>query len=787
VVQFHNPLNREGEIMASLSATERTENVLRIALQIAQGYGRDYVDIACLVLGIAREGSTPAAAKLRQYVQLQHTLEAFAASDPEQTAVHKFDIGSQSHVSGQLSQQAHEALCDAALKCQRFNLSVLTPDMILLCALETSTLLGRAVNAAGGDPREMAAEMQKHALRPGPYDDTKFDNAIRVDDAKDGSGLPELKKTPNLDKYAIDISELARLGKLMPCVGRQAQIQRALQILGRKTKNNPVFVGEPGVGKTAIVEGIAQLIVRKQTRKKLWDKRVMMLDFSAMVAGTKYRGQFEERLNNCLKEVVEVGNVILFVDELHVIVGAGRSGEDAMDAGNIMKPYLSRGEVQTIGATTWDEYRRHIEADGALSRRFQPVDVPESTLDETIEILHGLRPSYEAHHRIKISDAALDAATHLSVRYICDRFLPDKAIDLVDEGGSYLVEEFGVDEEDTDTQLTLEPEHIALMVNRITGIPVGEITTDERARLLHMEEEIGNKRIVGQTQAVSGVSRAIRRGRAGLKDPKRPTGVFLFLGPTGVGKTELALALQEFLFGTGTSLVRINMSEFSLQGSVTGLIGATASWVGYKDTPRLDEVRRKPYCVLLLDEIEKAHDDVFNVLLQIMDDGEVRDALGRRINFCNVVIIMTSNVGARRLQERPIGFGEMDRVQQLVKKDLLERFSPEFLNRFDEQVFFQSLTKDELKLILHRMVGVLEERISDRGIRINLTDSAEDLLLEAGFDPNYGARPMRRAVEQILGDPLSEAILAGSINDNDTANVSVEGDHLAVAVTLQQC
>ncbi|WP_406402055.1 ATP-dependent Clp protease ATP-binding subunit [Streptomyces uncialis] len=641
--------------------------------------------------------------------------------------------------------------------------------------------------------------------------------------------------TPTLDQYGLDLTEEARAGRLDPVVGRAEEIEQTVEVLSRRTKNNPVLIGEPGVGKTAIVEGLAQRVVAGEVPASLKDRRVVALDLPGLVAGSKYRGEFEERLKNVIDEVRAASeSTVLFIDELHTVVGAGSGGEGAMDAGNILKPALARGELHVVGATTIDEYRKHIEKDAALERRFQPVTVPEPTVAETVQILEGLRDTYEAHHQVRFSDEALVAAAELSDRYIADRFLPDKAIDLMDTAGARVrLRSLGrstevVEREDRVARLQREKDQavanedferaselkrriatvedevagvaerregvmrvttddIADVLSRRTGIPVSQLTRSEKEKLLKLEDAL-HSRVVGQDEAVVAVSEAVRRSRAGMGDPDRPVGSFLFLGPTGVGKTELAKALAELLFGDENRMVRFDMSEFQEKHTVSRLVGAPPGYVGHEDAGQLTEkVRRQPYSVLLFDEIEKAHRDVFNALLQVLDDGRLTDARGRTVDFRHTVVIMTSNIGAQRILARR---GEVDdgsgvlsgRLKDELMEDLRDRFLPEFLNRVDEIIVFHGLGPEDLARILELLLDRSERRVRAQGLRLEVTDAAKKLLVAHGTQPEFGARPLRRTIQTELDNRLASLLLSGEADPGDTVVADVRQDSLVCTV-----
>ncbi len=652
-------------------------------------------------------------------------------------------------------------------------------------------------------------------------------------------------KTPTLDEFGSNLTVMASEGKLDPVVGRAKEIERVIQILGRRTKNNPVLIGEPGVGKTAIAEGLAQRIANNDVPDILEEKRVVTLDIGLLVAGTKYRGEFEERLKKIMDEIRQAGNVILVIDEVHTLIGAG-AAEGAIDAANILKPALARGELQCIGATTLDEYRKHIERDAALERRFQPVMVGEPTVDETIEILYGLRERYEQHHKLKILDEALEAAAKLSDRYISDRYLPDKAIDLVDEAGSRVrlinsqlppaakeldkeLRKVLKDKDDAvrsqdfdkagelrdremeikaeiraiaqskktegssdDASPVVNEEDIAHIVASWTGVPVNKLTESESEKLLHMEDTL-HQRLIGQDDAVTAVSRAIRRARVGLKNPNRPIASFIFSGPTGVGKTELAKSLASYFFGSEEAMIRLDMSEYMERHTVSKLIGSPPGYVGYNEGGQLTEaVRRRPYTVVLFDEIEKAHPDVFNMLLQILEDGRLTDAKGRTVDFKNTLLIMTSNIGSKVIEKGggKLGFddeynqaeSQYNRIRNLVNEELKQYFRPEFLNRLDEIIVFRQLNRDEVKEIADIMLNEVFGRLREQGITLEVTERFKDRLVSEGYNPSYGARPLRRAIMRLLEDVLAEQILSGSIKDGDTAIVDVDDSNNVVVL-----
>jgi ATP-dependent Clp protease ATP-binding subunit ClpC len=664
--------------------------------------------------------------------------------------------------------------------------------------------------------------------------------------AGSGSGAEGKKSSKLLDQFGRNLTKLASEGKLDPCVGRETEIERIMQILSRRTKNNPVLIGEPGVGKTAVVEGLAQRITNADVPELLKNKQIYTLDLAALVAGSKYRGEFEERLKKVMKEITQRGDIILFIDELHNLVGAG-AAEGAIDAASILKPALARGELQTIGATTLDEYRKYLERDSALERRFQQIRVEEPSIDQTVEILQGLRDRYEQHHKVQITDDALRAAAELADRYISDRFLPDKAIDLIDEAASRMriksmtsppanreleeeiettrrEKESAIEAQefekaaalrDQERKLThrkreleeeweagesgerpaIGEEEIAEIVSMWTGIPVFKLTEAETQKLMRMEDEL-HKRVIGQHPAIEVISKAIRRSRAGLKDPKRPTGSFIFLGPSGVGKTELARTLAEFLFGDEDAMVRIDMSEYMEKHAVSRLVGSPPGYIGYDEGGQLTEaVRRKPYCVLLLDEIEKAHPDVFNILLQILEDGRLTDAQGRTVDFRHAIVIMTSNIGAAEIaRNTPLGFAVSDDETGITYDDMKNRimgelkkvFRPEFLNRIDDVIVFHKLGKDEIKQIVELLLLRIRESMAERELQLELTDPAKELLVEKGWDPAMGARPLRRAIQRYIEDPLADFVLREQVVPGATVvvNPAAEGEEGEVKLTI---
>ena len=811
--------------------TPRVEESLRLAQEAAQDLGHGYVGCEHLLLGLLREEEGIA----------HRVLSEYGLTDEMITGILQRSVGqgtSGDAPSQGLTPRAKSVIELAVGESHRMGAGYIGTEHLLMGLLrEGSNMAVRILRTVGVDPRKMYASVQQKLSETSPHTVTS------------GAGTPnkENKKTgKTLEEFTRDLTEAARQGKLDPVIGRDKEIQRVVQILSRRTKNNPVLIGEPGVGKTAIAEGLAQRIAAADVPEELLNKKLLSLDLSGMVAGTKYRGEFEERIKNALDEVKKDGNVILFIDELHTIVGAG-SAEGAVDAANILKPALSRGESRVIGATTLNEYRKYIEKDAALERRFQPVTVGEPTPEDTIAILKGLRDKYEAHHKLTITDEALEAAVTLSRRYISDRFLPDKAIDLMDEAASQVrmkaesaspdlksleekiaalrrekSEAIAAQDYEKAAQLrdieknytdqveierdnwrrklsqnrgTVTAEDIANVVAGWTGIPVTRLTEDESTRLLKLEETL-QQRVVGQDEAVAAVARAIRRGRVGLKDPKRPIGSFLFLGPTGVGKTELCKALAEAMFGDENAMIRIDMSEYMERHTVSRLVGSPPGYVGHEEGGQLTEkVRRKPYSVVLFDEIEKAHEDVWNILLQILEDGIVTDSQGRRVDFRNTVIVMTSNVGAKNItaaENTRLGFdgseksAEKDeaarfaRIREAVMAELKRTFKPEFLNRIDETIVFRQLTEEDIVKIAHRMLTITGKRMAQQGITLTADEDAVAMLAKNGFDAEYGARPLRRSIQNTVEDAVAEQMLEGKLKSGDTAKVTLSDGKVVV-------
>ena len=815
--------------MSENKFTPRAEEALRLSQEAAEEMGHGYVGSEHLLLGLIREEEGIAHRVLSEYGVTDEMV-----CDVLQRSVGKGLSGTAP--SQGLTPRAKSVVELAVSEAARMGSSYIGTEHLLMGILrEGGNMALRILRTMGVDPKKMYSSIVQK-LNDTPH--TVTSGASTANRESD-------KKNKTLAEFTRDLTEAARAGKLDPVIGREKEIQRVIQILSRRTKNNPVLIGEPGVGKTAIAEGLAERIASGDVPEELLDKKLLSLDLSGMVAGTKYRGEFEERIKNTLAEVKKAGNVILFIDELHTIVGAG-SAEGAVDAANIIKPALGRGEIRVIGATTLNEYRKYIEKDAALERRFQPVTVGEPTPEATLEILKGLRDKYESHHKLTITDEALEAAVQLSKRYIGDRFLPDKAIDLMDEAASQVrmtaeasspdlkaleekitalhrekteavaaqdfekaaqlrdieknyQEQVEIEQDNWRKQLAqnrgnVTADDVAKVVAGWTGIPVTRLTEDESMRLLKLEEKL-HQRVVGQDEAVNAVAKAIRRSRVGLKDPKRPIGSFLFLGPTGVGKTELCKTLAEAMFGDENAMVRIDMSEYMEKHTVSRLVGSPPGYVGHKEGGQLTEkVRRKPYSVVLFDEIEKAHEDVWNILLQILEDGIVTDSQGRKVDFKNTIIVMTSNVGAKNItaDAARLGFdgsekGEkeseevrFDRIRDAVMADLKRTFRPEFLNRIDEIIVFRQLTEDNIRQIARRMLDVTGARMAQQGITLAADDDAVAELARDGFDPQYGARPLRRAIQSMVEDAVAEKMLEGQLKSGDTAHVRLRDGKVVI-------
>jgi len=815
--------------MSENKFTPRAEEALRLSQEAAEEMGHGYVGSEHLLLGLIREEEGIAHRVLSEYGVTDEMV-----CDVLQRSVGKGLSGTAP--SQGLTPRAKSVVELAVSEAARMGSSYIGTEHLLMGILrEGGNMALRILRTMGVDPKKMYSSIVQK-LNDTPH--TVTSGASTANRESD-------KKNKTLAEFTRDLTEAARAGKLDPVIGREKEIQRVIQILSRRTKNNPVLIGEPGVGKTAIAEGLAERIASGDVPEELLDKKILSLDLSGMVAGTKYRGEFEERIKNTLAEVKKAGNVILFIDELHTIVGAG-SAEGAVDAANIIKPALGRGEIRVVGATTLNEYRKYIEKDAALERRFQPVTVGEPTPEATLEILKGLRDKYESHHKLTITDEALEAAVQLSKRYIGDRFLPDKAIDLMDEAASQVrmtaeasspdlkaleekitalhrekteavaaqdfekaaqlrdieknyQEQVEIERDNWRKQLAqnrgnVTADDVAKVVAGWTGIPVTRLTEDESMRLLKLEEKL-HQRVVGQDEAVNAVAKAIRRSRVGLKDPKRPIGSFLFLGPTGVGKTELCKTLAEAMFGDENAMVRIDMSEYMEKHTVSRLVGSPPGYVGHEEGGQLTEkVRRKPYSVVLFDEIEKAHEDVWNILLQILEDGIVTDSQGRKVDFKNTIIVMTSNVGAKNItaDAARLGFdgsekGEkeseevrFDRIRDAVMADLKRTFRPEFLNRIDEIIVFRQLTEDNIRQIARRMLDVTGARMAQQGITLAADDDAVAELARDGFDPQYGARPLRRAIQSMVEDAVAEKMLEGQLKSGDTAHVRLRDGKVVI-------
>ncbi len=804
--------------------TQRARRVLSLAHQEAERMRQNYIGTEHLLLGLIREDGGVAGRVLREL--------GLEAERVQEIVERLTGTGSSPGGKLDLSPGTQQVLEYAVDEARRLGHHYIGTEHLLLGLVRYGEGVANDVLKKLGVTPEQIRRQTRRVLQ-------ESSSSRRTASERKSSQQEKQQKTPLVDQLAVDLTSLAEEGKLDPVVGRIMEIERVIQVLARRTKNNPALIGEPGVGKTAIVEGLAQRILEGDVPAPLLDKRVLQLDVGSLVAGTMYRGQFEERLKRVIDEL-KASEAILFIDEVHMLVGAGAAGS-SVDAANILKPALSRGELQVIGATTHDEYRKHIESDAALERRFQPIQVEEPNVDETIEILRGVRTAYEEHHRLSISDDALDAAAQLSSRYVTDRFLPDKAIDLIDESSSRVrmykspaaktakelisqiketrrnhalaledgryedAQEILERQEAFESQLdrlrtawdrsnspTVTAEDIAEVVSMWTGVPVMQIAQEESVRLLQMEEEL-KQYIVGQEEAIEAISKAVRRARAGLKDPRRPIGSFIFLGPTGVGKTELTKALARFLFGSEEALIQLDMSEFMERHSVSRLVGAPPGYVGYEESGQLTEaLRRRPYSIVVFDEIEKAHPEAHNMLLQIMEEGHLSDARGRTVDFRNAIIVMTSNVGADMIKRQTsIGFDvkrdqelEERLVYQEMRKKLLDSlkrvFRPEFINRVDAVIVFRSLSMESIKEIVQLELDKVSQRLEEHAIVINTTPSALEMLAEMGYDPEFGARPLKRVIQQHIEDNLSDTLLAGEFEDGDTVVVDVVEDEISL-------
>ncbi|MCM2374470.1 ATP-dependent Clp protease ATP-binding subunit [Aporhodopirellula aestuarii] len=814
--------------------TDRARKVMQLANQEAQRFNHEYIGTEHILLGLVKEGSGVAANVLKNLDvdlrKIRLEVEKLVQSGPEMVTV------------GKLPQtpRAKKVIEYSMEEARNLNHSYVGTEHILLGLLREQEGVAAQVLMNLGlkleDVREEVLNLLGHGLEGAEVGERGGRTGEGSDGGSSGSGSSKSgkSKTPALDSFGRDLTELARKGELDPVIGREREIERAIQILCRRTKNNPVLLGEAGVGKTAIIEGFAQRVINGEVPEILSEKRIVVLDLAMMVAGTKYRGQFEERIKAVMTEVRRVKNTILFIDELHTLVGAG-GAEGAIDAANVLKPALARGEIQCIGATTLDEYRKYIEKDNALARRFQEIMVEPTGTKETIEILKGLRERYEEHHRVQFTDDAVVAAVEMSERYITARCLPDKAIDVIDEAGARVrlrsmtrppdlkeideqVETLNKDKEDAvanqdfekaanlrdqaeklrkkkekitqewreksqQTDGVVDEEVIAEVVSKMTGIPLTRLSTEDSLRLLKMEEEL-HQRVVSQEQAVTAIAKAVRRSRSGLKDPKRPTGSFIFAGPTGVGKTLLAKALAEYMFGDADALVHIDMSEYMEKHNVSRLIGAPPGFVGYEEGGQLTEkIRRRPYAVVLFDEIEKAHPDVFNMLLQVMEEGRLTDSFGRNVDFRNTILIMTTNAGAEAIKNeaafgfaKPDGDASYDSMKSRVMDSIERVFRPEFLNRLDDTIIFRHLTTTDLKGIIDFELQKVRERLLERGLALELTDEAKEFLIKKGSNLDYGARPLRRALEQRIEDPLGEELLRGTFEGKDTIVITVHRD-----------
>jgi len=805
--------------------TDRARKVMALANQEAQRFNHEYIGTEHILLGLVKEGSGVGATVLKNLEvdikKLRLEVEKLVKSGPDMVTM------------GKLPQtpRAKKVIEYAIEEARSLNHNYVGTEHILLGLLRESEGIAAQVLMNLGlkleDVRQEVLNLLGAGVDDGPA-------ALGMKMTPTSGRSKQKSKTPALDSFGRDLTQLAEGNELDPVIGRKKEIERLVQILCRRTKNNPVLLGEAGVGKTAIVEGLSQQIINKSVPEILKGKRMVVLDLAMMVAGTKYRGQFEERIKAVINEVKRAKNVILFVDELHTLVGAG-GAEGAIDASNVLKPALARGEVQCIGATTLDEYRKHIEKDGALERRFQTIIVEQPSKEETLDILRGLRDRYEAHHRVRFTDEALFHAVELSTRYITGRCLPDKAIDVIDESGARVrlknmtpppdltkiegkIEKLQREKDeavrnadyeraaslrdeaqklmDEKTQMhkqwyeenkeatgIVDNEIIAEVVSNMTGVPLTKLEKKETQRLLELESEL-HKTVVSQDEAINAVAKAVRRSRSGMKDPNRPMGCFILLGPSGVGKTLLAQALAEFMFSDRNSLIRLDMSEFMEKHNVSRLVGAPPGYVGYEEGGQLTErIRRRPYSVLLLDEIEKAHPDVYNMLLQIMDEGRLTDSFGRGVDFKNVILIMTSNIGADLIKNQSgFGFGKKteeanyEKMKDLLTKEVEHHFRPEFLNRLDDTIVFKSLTREDLQTIVDYELAKVFKRLTEHGLKLDLTDQAKEFLIDKGYNPEFGARPLRRAIEHYIEDPLSEAVLAGKFKGKNLIKIDVQDE-----------
>ena len=806
--------------------TDRARKVMALANQEAQRFNHECIGTEHILLGLVKEGSGVGATVLKNLdvdiKKLRLEVEKQVKSGPDLVTM------------GKLPQtpRAKKVIEYAIEEARSLNHNYVGTEHILLGLLRESEGIAAQVLMSLGLKLEEIRQEVLNLLGAGVDEGPIAGMEIKM--GPEAAGHKPKSKTPALDSFGRDLIELAKSGELDPVIGRSNEIERLIQILCRRTKNNPVLLGEAGVGKTAIVEGLSQQIVNKQVPELLKDKRVVVLDLAMMVAGTKYRGQFEERIKAVINEVRRAKNVVLFVDELHTLVGAG-GAEGAIDASNVLKPALARGEVQCIGATTLDEYRKYVEKDSALERRFQTITVDPPSKEETLDILRGLQDRYEAHHRVRFTDEALYQAVELSTRYITGRCLPDKAIDVVDESGARVrlknmtpppdltkieedIEKLQREKDeavknadyeraaslrdqaqqmlDKKTQMhkdwyeknkeatgVVDVETIAEVVSKITGVPLTKLEKKETQRLLELEAEL-HKRVVSQDEAITAVAKAVRRSRSGLKDPNRPMGSFILLGPSGVGKTLLAKALAEFMFGDENALIQLDMSEFMEKHNVSRLVGAPPGYVGYEEGGQLTErIRRRPYAVLLLDEIEKAHPDVYNMLLQIMDEGRLTDSFGRHVDFKNIILLMTSNIGADLIKNQSgFGFGKKtpeanyEKMKDMLNKEVERHFRPEFLNRLDDTIVFRALTREDLQTIVEYELVKVFKRLIDHGLKLELTEQAKEFLIDKGYSPEFGARPLRRAIEHYIEDPLSEAVLRGSFKGKNLIKIDVQDE-----------